>query len=189
MPVPPPRCARRSGALAPCPLAVPAHGRDGRARVVAFRLSTSRYTFAMCPGFAFSMSPSVVFARLDRAIPYSRDSSERVERPRRTGSRLKAGTTANVWPRTRQALTDSISRRSLLDVVLRRPGPIITDVFDERDWSSDTAQQLTFVGMGPGLRRDDTEYVAAISAQAIEIPSYQWTHLRALAARFARGVL
>jgi hypothetical protein len=71
----------------------------------------------------------------------------------------------------------------------RKPGPITTDVFDERDWSSDTAQQLTFVGMGPGLRRDDTEYVAAISAQAIEIPSDQWTHLRALAARFARGVL
>ena len=65
----------------------------------------------------------------------------------------------------------------------RRPGPIITDVFDERDWSSDTAPQLTFVGMGPGLRRDDTEYVAAISAQAIEIPSDQWAHLGILAAR------
>jgi hypothetical protein len=82
----------------------------------------------------------------------------------------------SIEPRMRNALLSSAS-------FWRKPGPIATNVFDERDWSSDTAQQLTFVGMGPGLRRDDTEYVAAISAQAIEIPSDQWTHLGILAAR------
>ena len=38
------------------------------------------------PELCISMSLSVVFARLDRAIQYSRESRDRAERPRRTGS-------------------------------------------------------------------------------------------------------
>ena len=67
----------------------------------------------------------------------------------------------SIEPRMRNALLSSESS-------WRKPGPITADVFDERDWSSDTAQQLTFVGMGPGLRRDDCEYVAA------SVPSSHW---------------
>ena len=78
---------------------------------------------------------------------------------RRTVIAATVKATANARPRTFRFIFQGAPSPTSS---WRKPGPLTTDVFDERDWSSSTSQQLTFVVMGPGLRRDDTECVAAI---------------------------